>query len=301
MEFSYLDKDAYKDIRMMNEENMGHASFHICKYKTKNASRSLHRHKYIQINYVNKGSGYHIVNNNKIDVYKGDIFIIPPYVPHAILPHDDKSIEIFEFEFVVDFILPSQNNLEDVTSYMDFAYLEPFMVSEEFVRPRFKLSEELQMKIEDILHEALDEFTNKQPGYNLVIKSLLLKLLVTVGRAYTAEIKGTETEEIINKYKNVVSISLEYIKENYNKNLTLKEVAAYVNYSRSHFSYLFKVVTGQTLVEYINGLRVEKAIELLKTTTKSITEISFEVGFNTIPNFNKTFKQYTGHTPKFYR
>ena len=175
------------------------------------------------------------------------------------------------------------------------------MVTEEQVKPRFKLSEELQIKIEEILNEALLEFENKAPGYMLVVKSLLLKLLVITGRAYTEDIEGTETEEILNKYKSVVAASVEYIKDNFMKNITLKDVASYVNYSRSHFSYLFKVVTGQTIVEYINNLRIDKAIQLLKNTNKSVIEISLEVGFNTISNFNKTFKQLTGRTPKFYR
>ena len=211
---------------------MTHPGFHVCSYHAKNKQKSLHRHKYIQINYVNKGSGYHIINNSKIDIYKGDIFIIPPYVPHSIISENDSKMEIVEFEFSPDFILPSQTNVEEAKSYLEFAFLEPFMVTEEQVKPRFKLSEELQIEIEEILNEALLEFENKAPGYMLVVKSLLLKLLVITGRAYTEDIEGTETEEILNKYKSVVAASFEYINDNFMKYITLKDVDSYVNYYR---------------------------------------------------------------------
>ena len=305
MDFSYLNKDSYQNIPLLDESYMNPYSennrFFIRKYKAKESSKELHRHKYIQINYVNKGSGYHIINNQRFDIFKGDIFIIPPYIPHTILPRQDVSMEIFEFEFSADFILNSHGNAEDSGAYLDFAYLEPFMVVEECVKPRFNLSEKLQPEVEAILNEALTEYQEKSAGYMLLCKALLLKLLVITGRAYSEDIKGPKTEKILNKYKSTILSSLQYIDENFDKNISLRETAHKVNYSSSHFSYLFKAVTGQTFVEYLSRKRIEKAIELLNNTDMNITDISYEVGFNTISNFNKTFKEFTGQTPRGYR
>lgn len=305
MDFSYLNKDVYKNIPLLDESYMNPNSennrFFIRKYKAKESSKELHRHKYIQINYVYKGSGYHIINNQKFDILKGDIFIIPPFVPHTILPREDVSMEIFEFEFSADFILSGNDNDEDSSAYLDFAYLEPFMVVEECVKPRFNLSEELQREAESIFNEVLTEYTEKNPGYMLISKALLLKLLVLTGRAYSEEIKGTKTETILNKYKNTILDSLSYIDENFNKNISLRDVSDSVCYSPSHFSYLFKAVMGQTFTEYLSNKRIEKALTLLRDTNMSITEISYEVGFNSISNFNKTFKYFTGQTPRNYR
>lgn len=304
MDFSYLDKDEYKDITIFDENIMSNGSnegFYIRKYKREKTQDSLHRHKYIQINYVNKGSGTHIINNRKIEIFKGDIFVIPPYVPHTILANEDKNLEIIEFECSTQFILPSYEKYEDTSSYLDFAYLEPFMVAEENVKLRFNLDENLQHEVENILNEALFEYQYKNPGYVLVAKALLLKLLVITGRAYSGAIKGTETEKLFNKFKDVIEKSRKYIYENYDKNISLNEVATAVNYSKSHFSYLFKVVTGQTFVEYLNKVRIDKAVELLKNTDKNIIEISYEVGYNSVANFNKNFKTITGLTPRKFR
>lgn len=304
MDFSYLNKHAYNNIPLLDETNMGpdkgKYGFYIRKYKPSEEIKSLHTHKYIQINYVKKGSGYHLINNKKIDIYYGDIFIIPPYVPHSIMSNDNDSLEIFEFEFDTNFIQFNTNN-KDNESYMDFAYLEPFMLVEEEVKPRFNLKASLQAEVENILNEVLMEYEEKISGFTLVSKALLLKLLVLTGRAYSGAIKGTETEKILNKYKKIISKSVEYIKQNYHKNINLNDVSAAVNYSRSHFSFLFKTVMGQTFVEYLNSTRIEKAIELIENTEMNIIDISYAVGFNTITNFNKNFKYYTGTTPKNFK
>ncbi len=304
MDFSYLNKQPYNSIPLLDETNMGpdegKYGFYIRKYKPSEGIKSLHRHKYIQINYVNKGSGYHLINNNKIDICYGDVFIIPPYIPHLIMSNDNDSLEIFEFEFDTNFIQFNTKN-DDNESYMDFAYFEPFMVIEEEVKPRFNLKTSLRTEVENILNEVLMEYEEKNSGFTLVAKALLLKLLVLTGRAYSGAIKGTETEKILNKHKEIVSKFVEFINRNYRENINLNDVSAAVNYSRSHFSFLFKSVMGQTFVEYLNRIRVEKAMELLENTDMSIIDISYEVGFNTITNFNKNFKYYTGTTPKNFK
>ena len=302
MDFSYLDKAKYRGIPLLDESHMNPAEedkpFFIRKYNAEKPASHLHRHSYIQINYVYKGGGYHIVNDKRFEIIKGDIFIIPPYVPHVIVAEKNKNLEIFEFEFTSDFVLPVSDNAK---TYLDFAYLEPFMVVEEELKPRFNLDDRMQNEVENILWEVMEEHKNKNPGYILVAKALLLKLLVITGRAFSSDIKGTETEEIFNKYKSVVSRASEYIESNYASELTLDKIAGETNYSKSHFCYLFKAVTGKTYIEHLNEVRIHHAKRLLRTTDKNVGEISFEVGYKTIASFNKYFKLFTGITPSGYR
>lgn len=302
MDFSYLDKADYQNIPLLDESRMNPYSennqFFIRKYPLNNQDTALHRHKYVQINYVYKGNGYHIVNNRKIEIRKGDIFIIPPYVPHVIESESGKELEIFEFEFSTGFILPET---ESADSYVDFAYLEPFIVAEEKIKLRFNLDANLQQAVERILWEVQEEYAAQKPGYMLIAKALLLKLLVITGRAFSSEIKGTETETILKKYRNAVQASIEYLENNYTESLSLEELAASVNYSKSHFCYLFKAVTGKTYIEYLHQLRISQAEKLLRETKKTVTDISFEVGYHTITHFNKHFKLITGLTPSQYR
>lgn len=305
MDFRYLDKEIYKNIPLLDESHMNPRSdnrqFFIRKYNADEKGTYLHRHTYVQINYVYKGSGYHMVGDKKTEIFKGDIFIIPPFVPHEIVSDKDKSLEIFEFEFRTDFVLPHIEDDEKAESYLDFAYLEPFMVVEEKMRPRFNLDDRMRNEVESILWEAHEEYEKQGTGYKLVSKALLLKLLVLVGRAFSDEIKGTETESILGKYKKAMLKAAEYIEENYSKALTLDEISSKAGYSKSHFCYLFKAVMGKTYVEYLNEVRVSAAKRLLTETEMSISEICYEVGYNSCANFNKNFKLITGVTPTSVR
>ena len=72
-------------------------------------------------------------------------------------------------------------------------------------------------------------------------------------------------------------------------------------FSQSYFSYLFKSITSKTFIEYLNQLRILKAMELLKTTDKRVLDICYEVGYNNVNNFNRLFRQQTGTSPLVYR
>ena len=95
--------------------------------------------------------------------------------------------------------------------------------------------------------------------------------------------------------------AVQYIESNYSKELGLDAICSEINYSKSYFCYLFKAVTGKTYVEYLNEVRISNACRMLSETDMNIGDISFEVGYKTIANFNKYFKIFTGTTPSKYR
>lgn len=95
--------------------------------------------------------------------------------------------------------------------------------------------------------------------------------------------------------------SLDYIQEHYAKNLTLEELAEKSGYSISHFGHRFKEFTGEAPFEYVNRIRVIKASEALLFSSRHITQIAGECGFNNISYFNRVFKKIIGFSPREYR
>lgn len=94
----------------------------------------------------------------------------------------------------------------------------------------------------------------------------------------------------------------EYIDENYvSEEVSLKNVAAFVNLSPTYFSALFKKETGMNFSDYLTKVRMEKAKELLCRTSKLVSEIAYEVGFNDYRYFGQLFKKYTGQTPREFQ
>lgn len=104
------------------------------------------------------------------------------------------------------------------------------------------------------------------------------------------------------KYNQLIGDAIQYMKENYaNEDITLKSVAASVNISPSYFSSIFRQEVGQTFIEYLTEIRMEKAKELLMCTNKKTTEIGFEVGYKEPHYFSYIFKKTQLCSPKEFR
>lgn len=99
----------------------------------------------------------------------------------------------------------------------------------------------------------------------------------------------------------VIKKSIAYISHHYHEELSVKMVSNYVNLSYSYFSRLFKKETGMSFVEYVIFVRIQRAVWLLRHSSKSIEEISFEIGFNTPNYFSAIFKKKIGLSPSEYR
>ncbi len=104
-----------------------------------------------------------------------------------------------------------------------------------------------------------------------------------------------------NNGNNTVLKAIEHIRENYtNEDISLKSVAAHVNLSPTYFCSLFKKETGMNFSDYLSKVRIDKSAELLKRTSKTISEIAFEVGFSDYRYFSQIFKKFKGETPREY-
>jgi AraC-like DNA-binding protein len=103
--------------------------------------------------------------------------------------------------------------------------------------------------------------------------------------------------------KNVdkVDTITQHILSDLRKAFSLDEMAEFIHMSPKSFSRFFKKNTGKTFVNYVNELRVEKACRLLLENDDSISNICFEVGFNTLSNFNRRFLEVKGLSPRDYR
>ncbi|HHW66620.1 MAG TPA: response regulator [Epulopiscium sp.] len=104
------------------------------------------------------------------------------------------------------------------------------------------------------------------------------------------------------RYHRMIEQAKEYINEHYaDENISLNEVAAYVNISPSHFSTVFSRETGKSFIRYLTDLRMNKAKELLKCSDLRCSEISMAVGYKDPHYFSYLFKKEQNCTPKQYR
>ncbi|MEK0312948.1 response regulator [Cohnella sp. 56] len=94
---------------------------------------------------------------------------------------------------------------------------------------------------------------------------------------------------------------IDYIRDNYHEDLSVKQLSQYVTMGENYVSALFKKKTGHTLIHYLHQVRIDKAIWYLKNTNLPVSEIGRKVGFANDNYFIKIFKRQTKQTPSLYR
>lgn len=100
----------------------------------------------------------------------------------------------------------------------------------------------------------------------------------------------------------VIQQAVEFIEENYNNpDISLHLVSAHVGFSPAHFSMVFSQRMGRTFIDYLTGVRIDKAQELLRTTDKKLSSIAADVGYNEPNYFSYVFKKRVGMSPKEFR
>jgi AraC-like DNA-binding protein/mannose-6-phosphate isomerase-like protein (cupin superfamily) len=287
-------------MRMEDNQNDNLPVF-IRRYGPEAVTKGLHCHQMVQINYVVSGKIGHTINRSQFTVNAGDIFVIPPTVPHGLVQMENHPFSIIELEFVPQFLWGSSEVMQHVESFFDFAYIEPFLVSEKDVRPRLNIPPRDRPVIDEAFAEIFDEYAQRADGFLLAIKACLLRLLVRLGRLHAVQVSLMDTGNLFAIHRDAINRALRYIDTRYTQELTVDEIAQEAILSRSYFSYLFKQINGITCMEYVQEKRIQKACEQLVSNTLPIAQIALAVGFGTVTHFNRVFKACRGNSPRQYR
>jgi YesN/AraC family two-component response regulator len=101
------------------------------------------------------------------------------------------------------------------------------------------------------------------------------------------------TDKRADKIANVMS----YLRTHYNEDLKVEALSELFFVSAKYLSTLFKSLTNMTITEYLQRIRVEKAVALLKNTDLCIRDIAYEIGYNDVTFFYSIFRRYTGQNP----
>ncbi|MBP3814818.1 MAG: helix-turn-helix transcriptional regulator, partial [Butyrivibrio sp.] len=99
----------------------------------------------------------------------------------------------------------------------------------------------------------------------------------------------------------IIRTAMEYINDNYSKEISLDEVSRQVNISPYYFSKIFKEESGLNFIEYLTNVRIDKAKELLSGTDMSIKEVCATCGYTDPNYFSRSFKKNVGVTPTEFK
>ena len=292
-EYSKLPKAA-RLLRSGDEETLkrGTPVFPIQYYLSNTADPSydlpVHWHKDFEIIHVISGSYSILFGNDTYELKKDDLCIIPGTVLHG--DAGKKSIALFE-SVVFD------PEMIRIRSY----------VSDDFINA--SLSGELELahvipagtpEISDIAKAFFRSFKDMSEGFELRVPALILLLFSELKRQRLYSRKKTVSEKKARQAQQFESV-MNYIKENYGKQIGLEQLASVVGLSPKYFCRLFRDFTQRSPIEYLNWFRINMACDKLRNSSLKLSEIAFECGFNDLSYFIKTFRSFKGVTPLKYR
>lgn len=174
------------------------------------------------------------------------------------------------------------------------------------IMEKFRLTDKIFYNINP-LHddEIVEMFLNLQNKFTLhkSDESMCWGLLIDIISKFSQFIYNENkiTDKSNTKYNSAMIEILEEINNNYNSDRAVEDYARQVHLSPSYFAHIFKQTTGFSPIQYKSILRINNAKNLLLTTTESIENISYELGYTNIAMFSKKFKEVTGISPSAYR
>jgi AraC-like DNA-binding protein len=263
------------------------SSFRLIHWKSENDRYFWHYHPEYEIVFVRKGSGKLHIGEHLKNYEEGELVFIGPDLPHTGFGYG----VIGEHEEIV------------VQLRKDFLG-EEFMQKPELqqIRKLFERAKQglsFQGKSRKIVAAKLQKMLTFSHFERLVELLNIFDILATTNE-FSVLNSADKRFDFNHKDEDRINKVYEYVEQNYQKNINIQAVADLANLTIPSFCRYFKKISHITYTDFVNEYRINQACRLL-FENKPIADICFEVGFNNISHFNKTFKQLKGVSPREYK
>ena len=258
------------NIKTVYESSNMKGNAHVSCTKYKNLINISHYHSDHELIYVNEGSATVAVNENIFNLNSSECVFIHCNEIHYI--QSDRSTVIT--------VLKAESK-----------YFEKVFTSKKLLTPFINKS----FDVKSVLRELSLELRSEAENNDVMADSIATQFFITMLRNEQTHHREsiTPNKQNTNELYNEIcrKISNEY------RTITFEAAAKYMHFSEPYFSKVFHSIFGMTFTQYLNTIRIAAAIEKLKQGHISMPEISSDCGFNTIRNFNRVFKKFTGYSP----
>lgn len=233
-----------------------------------------HWHEHIELHYIVQGEADFRLNQSTCHVMPGDFVIINSNELHsAICTQEPYYARVIIFD------------IKDLSPELSgFNYLFQSFVSED-------------RHVADLTERILREYQEERCAYKQVCKALVTELLVHMCRNYVSQ--SLSERDSLRRKKDLerLNVVLSYIQAHYSESITNSQLADMICLSEDRFGHLFREGVGKPPLQYINDMRLKSALNLLKTSDHTVTQVAEAVGFRDYNHFGRLFRKRYGCTP----
>lgn len=235
----------------------------------------------------------HWLEGAEFPITAGDVFVLQGQQSHYY--YELQNLEMVNIMFDPDQLNLPETRLRKITGYRALFLLEPLFRKQHRFKSHLHLSRNTLAHCERIAREMEKEVHEKTEGYEAAMFGMFVELVVYLSRLYQ-DSESTNAEALLRVAKVIGCIEDEFAKP-----WSITDFAAMAHMSRANFMRIFRTATGETPINYLLQLRIQKSISLLLSTDKPVSDIAFEVGFNDSNYYSRQFKASQGMSPLAYR
>ena len=248
---------------------------------------TYHAHPHYEILYISTGTKHLIINNNSTHTLDSDcIMLLKPHILHqtkSLSPNIQQRILIHIRSDIVD-------------GFKEFASSH---ITDCFNMPILKLSSYAR-KMMNYFLSSLVSLPVGSPDYVAKGKVLLINLLSLLTDEYIEQRKA-EIPESTKREQNYATQISEYIANNFEKPITVADIAYKLHFSEIHTNRVFKKVMNTTIHKYLVSIRIINAKKMLLEDATSVHLVAERCGFNSPESFSRAFRQHMGCSPSEYK
>lgn len=254
----------------------------------RNRTPEWHFHPEMELVYVNGGSGKRHIGNHLSYFGNGELILIGSNLPHhgftdRLSGNRSETVVQMKTDFLGDrfFEIPEMESVRQL-----------------FERSKMGLS--FHGKSKRKIGAKIEKLIEHDP-YDRLLKLLAILKNLALSQEYSILNAQGFVLEINMQDNNRINRIYDYVRDNFQRVITLTEIAELVSMTTPAFCRYFKKISGKTFTQFVNEYRLVHASKLLAEKPSSITEICFQSGFNNFSHFNKQFKRFSGKSPSDYR
>jgi len=263
-------------------------TFNAFSERSNNTKAIWHYHPEIELVYVNQGQGKRHIGHHISYYTDGDLVLIGSMVPHFGFTDrltDNSKEHVIQFlPEVISKGLGFLPEFEDIT--------------------RLLATSQHGLTFSGVTKERVGRITDAmrvQDSFNRLLSLVsILKVLATSDEYQMLNVSKITVQASLQDHVKI-EVVFNYVMEHFKREISLQEVSTFVNMTVSSFCRYFKKQTGKTFTAFVNEVRITHACKLLSETSRQVSDICFDCGYNNFAHFNKQFKKITELNPSQYR